>query len=293
MSLYLNNYVTFLKSRIDLKKPLTVVADPSNGTAGLIMEKLIDIPNLKLILINNTPDGNFPAHGPNPLEKGATGQLGTEIIKHKADFGVAFDADGDRAFFVDNKGTLLPSHESAILLFKNNKPPFVSDELVYQALKHLNLYTDADLKPSRVGSRFVKELLKEVKASAGAEFSGHYYFDTFFGLDSGIFAFIEVARAVSAMNISISDYFASIVPHILINESVKIEGKDVAVILKKIESHYQDKAIIGRRDGITLDFGSLWINIRPSNTEPIIRLIGGAPQEADIRNIATEIQSLI
>ncbi|MCC2630227.1 MAG: phosphomannomutase, phosphomannomutase [Candidatus Paceibacter sp.] len=293
MSTYLDAYTAFLKSHVLLKKPLTVVADPSNGTAGIVLEKLIGLPNLTLKLINNTPDGDFPAHGPNPLEKGGTDSLSIAVLEHKADFGVAFDADGDRAFFVDNTGKVLHGFQTCLLLFKNNEPPYVGDEFVYQSIKHLHLYSDKELIGSKVGTRYVKEAIKEHKASIGGELSGHYYFDKFFGLDSGIFAFVEIANLVSSMNDSLSTLLASLPPQELVNESFKTEGKNVSEILKHIEAAYEGKAEIGHRDGITLDLGTSWISIRSSNTEPILRLIAGAPTFAEAQKLVAEIKTLI
>jgi phosphomannomutase len=293
MQNYIETYAEFLKKYFDIKQPIRVVCDASNGTTSIVLEKLTDIPNLSITLINNTPDGDFPAHGPNPLEEGAIDQLAQAVLAEKADFGVAFDADGDRAFFVDETGKMLQSFMTCILLFKNNKPPFIGDELVYQALKHVNLYTDEDLKATKIGSRFVKEAIKEFNASTGGEFSGHFYFEKFFGLDSGIFAFIEVANAVSAMDQTLSEFFASIQPHEQVNDSIKTEGKNTQELLNTIEAAYQTKATIKKLDGITLDMGQSWVSIRASNTEPIIRLISGAPTLAEAQKLVADIKALI
>jgi phosphomannomutase len=293
MSIYLENYVAFLKSHIHLNKPITVVADCSNGSTGAILVALTDVPNLTLKLINEKPDGNFPAHSPNPLEPGALNQLTKAVLNIKADFGVAFDADGDRAFFIDEKGNILPGFLTCVLLFKNNKPPYVIEETVYQALKHLKLFKDTEIKPTKVGSLFIKEGLKEFKGSTGGEYSGHYYFDKFFGLDSGIFAFVEVANVVSHMTTSLSSFVNSIPAHTVINENVRIEGKNAQEILKKIESIYQSKAEIGHRDGITLDLGNTWINIRTSNTEPLLRLLAGASTEKETKKLIAEVKALV
>lgn len=293
MQNYAEKYAAFLKGHLDLKRPVKVIADSSNGSTGIVLKELMNVPNLTLKVINDTPDGDFPAHGPNPLEHGATAELSKMVVAEKADFGVAFDADGDRAFIIDNDGKLLAGFQTSLLLFKNNKPPYVSDELVYQSLKHLNLYSDDELKPSRVGSRFLKDAMKEFKASAGGEFSSHYYFDKFFGLDSGIFTMVEIANVVSAMEGTLSSFLATIPPHELVNENIKVEGKDVKEILNKIEASYKDKASIGHRDGITIDLGQTWISIRSSNTEPILRLIAGAPTEAESQALINDIKTFI
>jgi phosphomannomutase len=293
MTKYIENYAAFLKKHFDVKKPLTVVCDSSNGTTGIVLEKLLDIPNLTLKLINTEANGDFPAHGPNPLEKGATDQLAKTVVEMKADFGVAFDADGDRAFFVDEKGAVLESYKTSVILFKHSNPPYIGDELIYQALKHLKLYSDAELKATKIGSRFVKEAIKEFKASAGGEYSGHFYFEKFFGLDSGLFALVEVANTVARMDKGLSSFFAELPPHAMAYASVKTEGKNVSELLAKIETAYKDKATIGHLDGITLDFGPSWISIRASNTEPIIKFIAGASSETEAQKLIDAIKAFI
>ena len=97
---YVSKYAEFLKKHIDIRRPIKIVCDVSNGTTGIVLERLVGIPNMELVLINATPDPEFPTHGPNPLAPGATDMLSQKVLEVKADFGVAFDADGDRAFFV-------------------------------------------------------------------------------------------------------------------------------------------------------------------------------------------------
>src|ERR1035437_2042305 len=101
---YVSKYCDFLKEHAKIRRPLHVVCDVSNGATGLVLKMLTDISNLKLTLINDEPNPDFPAHGPNPLAPGATDMLAKKVLEVNADFGVAFDADGDRAFFVDKQG---------------------------------------------------------------------------------------------------------------------------------------------------------------------------------------------
>lgn len=293
---YLSLYTDFLKKHIDLKRPLTVVADASNGTTGPELQKLksLAIPNLNLIIINDNPDPEFPAHGPNPLKSGATAQLAAQVLETGADFGAAFDADGDRAFFVDEKGETLPSHASSLIIFKHYQPPYVTDELVYNALSHMHVFKPEDIVPSRVGTYYVKETMARVHATSAAEFSGHYYFKDFFGSDSGIFAMITAANMLSRLDTSLSAFFASLPPHFLAEDSIKVEGKNINQILDTIENHFKDSAKeTGRRDGLTLNFGDSWINIRPSNTEPILKFCAGSKSTALSGELIESAKSLV
>ncbi len=291
---YVKLYTDFLKQHLKLKKPLTIVADSSNGSAGMIINSLTNIPNLNIISINDIPNGDFPAHGPNPLLAGATDQAAKKVIESKADFGVIFDADADRAFFVDDKGTTLPSFLISILLFKAQKPPYIADETVFKSLEHMNLFKAEELIPSRVGSLFIKEKLKEKHASVGAEFSGHYYYKDFFGVDSGIFTMVTVLNILSGIDMKLSAYIASLPKQILQSVDIKLVNTTWKDVEPKVTAFAEKSGIkVETREGITLDAGNVWVNIRASNTEPLLRIIGGGNTAEDISSLISQIQALI
>jgi phosphomannomutase len=292
---YVALYTDFLKKHFHLARPLTIVADASNGCAGIVIKELTGIPNVNIILINDDINPEFPAHGPNPLLPGATDQAAAKVKETKADLGVIFDADADRAFFVDENGKKLDSYLISILLFKHFQPPFVADEPVYMSLSHMNLFKKEDLFPSRIGTRFIKEKLKEINASTAAEFSGHYYFKDFFGTDSGIFTMIQILNSLSTMNETLSAFCATLPSQIIKNDDIKLaQEKSVSAVIENIKSHYQATGIkIESREGITLDFGDKWINIRSSNTEPVIRLICGSKSEPQCTALINDIKALL
>ncbi len=291
---YVQIYADYLKKHFDLSKPIKIVCDCSNGCAGIVVKKLTDIPNLEIVLINDTPDPDFPSHGPNPLAEGASKQIAEKIIETKADLGVMFDADADRAFMVDEKGEILPSFMTCFLLFRNHKPPYIAEELIYKSLQHIGGIDINSLIPSKVGSRFVKELLKKRKASTGGEFSGHYYFAEFFGVDSGIFAMIQVANSLSKIKEPLSVFRNSLPKHEMINEQLKLGDKKWEDIQPKVKAYAESKNLkIETREGLTFDTGSAWVNIRPSNTEPILRFIGGSANPEEVRAMIRDIEKLI
>lgn len=293
---YISLYTDFLKDHANLKKPMTIVCDCSNGATGKILQDLLPKLGLKgFTLINDTPDPEFPAHGPNPLLPNALHQLSKTVVEKRADFGIAFDADGDRAFFVDERGTELQSFVIAALLFKYSQPPFVADELVYQAHRHMKLFEKNELHPSRVGVFFIKQVMKEMQALSGAEFSGHFYFRDFFGADSGIFTLIRVLSILSNMEESLSRFAHGLPRHIVKNDDIKIEGKNWKEIEDKIINTYVNAGhMIERREGITLKMDHHgWINIRPSNTEPIVRIYAGADSDLEASNLIKEIKALV
>lgn len=292
MTEYQKKYIDFLKEWVRVDKPLTVVFDASNGPAGLIIKDLFDGSKVKVILINDEVDPDFKAHGPNPLLDGASDDCKRVILENNADLGIMFDADGDRAFFLDNKGEMIHACFVAGLLFKEFNGPYVMDELVYQSVRMLSIIPDNDLLPSRIGAYFIKETLRNNNASFGAEYSGHYYFKDFFNSDSGVFSAIIFLNTLSKMDIAISEWIGGFGDHKIVTKEIKTEGKNMEVIYKNIEDKYKNESkFVDRRDGMTFVFDDFWLNVRSSNTEPIMRIIGGGSDSMD--KMIYEIEGLI
>lgn len=278
MTKYQKTYVKFLREFVKFKKPLKVVFDCSNGISSLIIGQLKN-KNLKTVLINAKPDGNFPAHGPNPLVKGAMNDLKKAVLKNRADLGVIFDGDGDRAFFVDNKGRFVDPDEVAYLLIWSLKPKkVVYDVRTGWLIRKLPITNyQLQITESKVGHYFIKKLMREKDIKFGCEQSGHYYFKKFFYADSGILAAIEVINAVSKLPYKFSDfidlspcYFRSGELNIGI---MKYELGIMNKLLKKIENKYKRQSVkISHLDGLSMEFDGWRFNLRPSNTEPLARL---------------------
>ncbi len=284
---YVKQYANFLQrffppeadppSEEKLKRKLKVVFDCSNGTTGIILRKLFPSPKVKIekskvkaIFLNDKPDGNFPAHGPNPLLKGATRQLEKEVKKQKADLGIIFDGDGDRVFFVDNLGRWIDANEIGYILMQNFKPPYVVGAVSSWRLK--NIRSCDDLNISRTGHYFFKKLMRKKMANLGVEHSGHYYFKDFFYCDAGIFAAIVVLNFVSQLRGSLSDWLDEL-PGYYRSGEINFEVKNKKAMMDKIEKKYKkDAKKILKMDGLTMEFSGWWFNLRPSNTEDLLRL---------------------
>ncbi|MDP3052797.1 MAG: hypothetical protein Q8N22_02495 [bacterium] len=286
---FLESYSKFLQKFLKLQKPprlagqwsrlarpLKVVFDCSNGVAGLVLKKIKSPLNSKFIILNSEPDGDFPAHGPNPSKPGATKQLQAAVKKHKADLGIIFDADGDRMLCVDNKSRFVDPEVSARLLIWHLKPKkIIIDTTTGWLVKKLATYNQK-LITSKVGQYFIKQKMRAENADFGAERSGHYYFREFFGLDSGILAAIEVINAVSELPYKLSD-FVDFLPQYYRSEiDISVNQRNQrqsALLLKKIEQTYKNQALkISRLDGLTMEFADWWFNLRFSQTEPLLRL---------------------
>ena len=179
---FINIYSDFLKKNLNPQKKLKVIFDCSNGTAGPILKQLtINNEQLTTYFINDKPDGNFPAHGPNPLKSGALKQLQNKVKKYKADLGIIFDADGDRVFFIDNLGRFINPDAIAKLLIWNLKPKkIIIDIRTGWLIKKIkNQKSKIKIIKSRVGHYFIKKLMRKIDADFSAEYSGHYYFKNF------------------------------------------------------------------------------------------------------------------
>ncbi len=278
-------YANFLNKFLKPAKSLKVVFDCSNGTTGLVLKKLLQTANCKLqtLLINATPDGNFPAHGPNPSKAGAMNQLKKEILSQKADLGIIFDADGDRVFFIDNKGKFInPDIIANLLIWRLNPKKVVIDVRTGWLVRKPTTYNQ-QLTTSRVGHYYIKKLMRKIKADFGAEQSGHYYF-AFQNLgkgelyyDSGILSAIEIINAVSKLPYKLSNYI-DLLPQYYRSPELNLKVENPKQFIKKIEKYYKSKTTdyklltTNYLDGLTMEFSDWWFNLRPSNTEPLLRL---------------------
>lgn len=273
---YKQIYINFLKGKIKVERPLKVVFDASNGPAGAIVRDLFAGTNVNAVVINDEIDPDFKAHGPNPLLDGASDQCKKAILENKADLGVMFDADADRAFFLDDRGEMIPACFVVGLLKVEFNPPYILDELVYQSVRLLRLADESYVSPSRIGAYFIKERLRSENADFGAEYSGHYYFKEFFNADSGIFAAIVFLNSISTMTKPLSEWRKEFGDHIVTTTEIKTEGKDMNTVYAEVEKFLSGKAKgVDRRDGLTFVFDEFWVNVRSSNTEPILRIVAG------------------
>jgi phosphomannomutase len=269
---YVQRYADFLNTLVPLEKPVTIVSDASNGPAGMVIKKIFDSSPHKVIQMNDTIDPDFSAHGPNPLSPKAWEEAGDMVKKHNAALGVIFDADADRAVFIDDNGRHVPGYYIALLLMKESEPPFVADELLYNVFRSCHV---PDIYPSNVGSLFVKKTMREHNASFGGENSGHFYFRDFFFCDSGIVTLLKVLQKLEQFETTFSEFIATQPLHIVQDTQVSF-SKSWPDIMSIIAEKYEHAAKPEIRDGITYFHHNEWVNVRPSNTEPILRITVGS-----------------
>lgn len=272
VSPFVDEYVNFLKGFLnDEAKGVNVIFDCSSGAAGPVVERLFP----DSIILNGRPDGNFPNHAPDPLHKGSLDVLQQRVVSDMADVGVIFDADGDRAFFVDDKGHFVDPDTIAYLLLWSLRPKrFITDPKAGWVIRRQPFGMQHVM--SKTGHYYIKQAMRKADALFGCERSGHYYFKDFFFCDSGIMSAIAVLNALMRLPYRLSDLVA-LLPTTYRSEeiNVPINIAQYDALLMAIEQLYKkDATRITKLDGITMEFlnPDWWFNIRSSNTEPLARL---------------------
>lgn len=291
-----SEYARYLSSFIDTSKKLKVVIDCSNGSAGPIVKSIKFPQNIEAVIINSSPDGNFPAHGPDPTQKTAQRAISRAVLKNKADIGVVFDGDCDRALFADGRGNIIrPEYIWRMLAIKENKPSVVFTVLCRYTMDLIKKSSD-DFKnfrfvESKVGHLFMKKICRKEKAVIGVESSMHYYFpeDNFSG--SAILAMIKVLNAVSLLPYRFFE-LSQMLPKVFIypETNIKFNRKNLSQAYLKTKKIFFKKAQkIYFLDGISAYGSDWWFNVRPSNTEDLVRI----NIESENKNKLEEIKNQI
>lgn len=272
------DYVAFLlkSAKFPPAKKLKIIIDNGNGMAGLILRDLFKKLPIKFSILFEKPDCSFPNHEANPIKYEMLATLKKEIRKQKADLGMALDGDGDRVVFLDAKGKAVRPDLTAALLaseyLKKRKGLKIaydvrSSKIVPETIKK---YDGVPLK-CRAGHKFFKILLREKNAFFGGELSGHYYFKKFFNADSALFAALEVLKIIALKNKSLEELISPFRKYFHSGElNFKIANKKKAMV--KIKKRFRSGKL-DETDGVTLEFPDWRFNLRPSNTEPVVRLI--------------------
>ena len=262
---------------LDLKRPLKVVIDASNGMAGKLVPKVFyDVPNLTIVPLLFEITGTF-VHEPNPLVESNLDMLKQKMAEEKPDLGVCFDGDADRCFFADETGKTLGCDLVTALLARDflSKKENKGATIVYD-LRSSHVVADEVRaaggvpRRERVGHAFIKKTMSETKAVFGGELSGHFYFRDNFYADSGAIAFARLLSVLSAQAGPISSLIKPLCRYSQTGEvNFKIEDKDGKI--RELADAYR-KAQTDYLDGVTIDLGNWWFNVRKSNTEPMLRL---------------------
>jgi len=281
---------------VGVLRPLRVVADAANGMGGLVAPAVFrDLP-FEVEMLYGELDGNFPNHPADPIQPQNLVDLQALVLARGADVGLAFDGDADRVFLVDDQGALVSGSLTTAMVAKVMLDKFPGSTILHnlicsKAVPEVIIENGGTPVRTRVGHSLIKKVMAETGAAFGGEHSGHYYFRDNFRADSGIIASVVVLEALSKAGVPLSEYRK---PYERYADSGEINTRvgDPLAVIDAVAAAFPD-ATQDRLDGLTVDFGPWWFNLRPSNTEPLLRLNLEAPTVADVDQHVGELKALI
>lgn len=274
---------------------LRVAVDGGNGVAGVVVPDLFERLPATLIPLYLEPDGTFPNHHPDPLRPENLRDLEHLIDRESPDLGVAFDGDADRAFFIDDRGRSLPGSTVTAMIaawFLSREPGATIVHNLICSIAVPNAIRERGGTPvrTRVGHSYIKAVMKETGAIFGGEHSGHYYFREHYRADSGIVATLVLLRLISEDGRRLSEIrtdYEQFAQSGEINLAVADQEEAIRAVAAAFDGA-QD-----RLDGLTVTLGDRWFNLRPSNTEPVLRLNVEAPDAAGVDALVEELEKIV
>lgn len=294
-----DEYIEFLKTYVQDYSSLKIAIDCSNGMAALLIKKIL---GKNPIYLFNELDGTFPNHEPNPLIEENVAYLKKTVLEEKCDIGIIFDGDADRVMFVDEKGKFISPDLIIGLMghyfLEKEKGKVLEDIRTSKAVKEYVEELGGEMHTWRVGRAYAALKLREIKGIYGGELAGHYYFRDFFYSDSGIMAALIVLNILSRFKQegkSMAELIAKIKKYESSGElNFKIEQKTEAMeALKDYFVAEEEPMEILDFDGYRLDFKDWWFNVRPSNTEPYLRVLAEANNKEILKEKINEIETII
>jgi phosphomannomutase len=257
-------------------KPLKVVLDGGNGMAGPLCGPLLDQLAIDQVQTYWVPDGEFPDHEPNPLLEENRQFIVDKVRAEGADLGIAWDGDADRCFFIDGSGTFVDGDFLTALLAQSilERDPgatILYDVRASRAVRDIVEAAGGTARVNRVGHAFFKTRMRDEGAAFGGEVSGHYYFRDFYCADSGVLPALLILELLSKDDRTLADLLADLRGKYFISGEINSEVADQDAKMKEIEQRYSD-GDVSWLDGISVDYDDWHFNVRPSNTEPLLRL---------------------
>jgi phosphomannomutase len=257
---------------------LKIVIDAANGMAGAMLPPVLErLPQVETVRWFFEPDGTFPNHLPNPLLPENRELIVAKTLEERADFGAAFDGDADRCFFVDDEGEFVPGDFVTALLAESVVEREPGAKIIYDVRASWavpNTIERAGGLPlvNRVGHAYIKHRMREEGAAFGGEVSGHYYFRDFSQADSGVIPFLLMLELVSKRGQKLSEILRPFRERYFLTGEINLPVGDVELELQRLEERFGPEGEVSHLDGISIEAADWHLNVRPSNTEPLLRL---------------------
>jgi phosphomannomutase len=282
----ISEYAAHVRSFVDIAalRPLKVVADTGNGMGGLVAPRVFEGLPYELEVLYPELDGTFPNHPPDPIQPENLKDLQARVLDSTADVGLAFDGDADRVFLVDEKAEPVSGSTTTAIVAKAMLEKHPGSSIIYnlicsKAVPEVIAENGGTPVRTRVGHSFIKAVMADTDAVFGGEHSGHYYFRDNYRADSGLIAAVIVLELMGKAGVPLSELRRPFERYAASGEiNTKVDDPP-AVIDRVAEAH--SHADLDRTDGLTVDHGDWWFNLRASNTEPLLRLnLEAATREA-------------
>ena len=293
----LDDFADHVLSFVDTSvlEPLKVVADTANGMGGLVVPQVFARLPFDLEVMYGELDGTFPNHPADPIQPENRRDLQRGVLRTGADVGLAFDGDADRVFFVDETGAAVSGSTTTAIVAsgdpRQEPGATILHNLICSGPSRRSSATRGHPDPHKVGHSFIKQVMAETGAAFGGEHSAHYYFRDNYRADSGIIATMVVLEQLSRAGIPLSELRQPFERYADSGE-INTQVDDVAAAVERVAERYRSCGQ-DHLDGLTVDCGDWWFNLRPSNTEPLLRLNVEAPTPAECDERVAEVLSLI
>jgi phosphomannomutase len=293
-------YVERVLSFIDVErlKPLRVVIDAANGMAGVMLPPVLERLPIDARPYFFEPDGSFPNHEPNPLLPENREFIIAKTLEEQADLGVAFDGDADRCFFVDDIGEFVPGDFVTALLAESILEKEPGANVIYDVRASWAVPETIERAGgvpliNRVGHAYIKHRMRKEDAAFGGEVSGHYYFRDFSQADSGVVPFLLMLELISKRGPKLSEILQPYRERYFLTGELNTPVADVPLKLQELKERYGADGKVSHLDGISVDFDDWHFNVRPSNTEPLLRLNLEARSQEDMERKRNEVLNII
>ncbi|MBV9206536.1 MAG: phosphomannomutase/phosphoglucomutase [Actinobacteria bacterium] len=297
----LPGYADYLRKLVDLSsiRPLTVAVDAGNGMAGHTVPRVLEGLPITLIPLYFELDGTFPNHQANPIEPENVRDLQRAVTEQRADIGLAFDGDADRCFVVDERGQIVsPSVLTALIatreLAREPGATIIHNLITSRAVPEIVSAAGGIPVRTRVGHSFIKAEMARTGAVFGGEHSGHFYFRDFWFADSGLLAALHTLAALGEQPEPLSQLLSRYSRYAASGE-INSQVADQAASTARVQQAFAARSGVStdELDGLTVSSGHWWFNLRPSNTEPMLRLNVEADTEATMAALRDEVLSIV